>query len=329
MKHSPEALPLLLFALFLASCESEEMKTLKVRHESVSRNVESYRDRVSKAAKKLEKLKPELVEATEDAEAALKSIASAEASEREVHESIKKFEESDFTLRQRVSLLEAYQKAFIEKTVPNGTPLGDLILTDGSTYTQAVFMGVTNGNVRFSHSAGIFHCPLSTFPESVQNRLSVRPVSHSSDSFLAVLDKKPASLLSSGDYAEAQQRAAVRAERESKEREAERQRLNAEQEAERRRLGAEREKMEQESARKEEVRRQALAEIDSKLELLDQQLRQIESRHARAISEARGRAIPMSAKDMQSIEDSFEGSKRALRQQISQLQMERNQVRNR
>jgi hypothetical protein len=37
----------------------------------------------------------------------------------------------------------------------------------------------------------------------------------------------------------------------------------------------------------------------------------------------------MSAKDIQSIEDSFEGSKGALRQQISQLQMERNQIRSR
>jgi|GEM_PF-3470481 len=329
MKHTPEALPLLLFALFLASCESEEMKTLKVRHESVSRNVESYRDRVSKAAKKLEKLKPELVEATKDAEASLKSIASAEASEREVHESFKKSEETEYTLSQRVSLLEAYQKAFVEKTVPNGTPIGDLILTDGNSYSRAVFMGMTNGNVRFSHSAGIFQCPLSIFPEAFQNRLSERPISYSSDSFLAVLDKKPASLLSSGDYAEAQQRAAARAERETNEREAERQRLDAEQKAERQRIDAERERMAQESARKEEVRRQALAEIDSKLELLGQQLRQIESRHTSAIAEARGRAIPMSAKDIQSIEDSFEGSKSALRQQISQLQMERNQVRNR
>jgi len=310
-----QSLSVFFTALFFVSCESEEMKQLSVRRESISRNIETSTDRISRASKKLEKLRPELLDATKDAEPSLKLIESSEARLAEVRESISIIERNESDLKWKAALLDAYQNAFIEKTLPNGELLGDITLKDGKTFTEAAFSGVSDGYVRFKHSGGIFQSPLSNFPETVRSRLSARPNAFVSDSFLAVLDKKPASLMSQGEFIAVQDRAATRAENEANEREAARQREIAESEAER-----------QKNSQMDASRRQQLAEIRSKISILAQQVQQVQSRHAAALSEARSRKIPMSAKDIQALNDSFSGLEGQLEKQISQLEAEQNAI---
>jgi hypothetical protein len=319
MTRLPFVILFFVVPLLFISCESEEVKNLTVRRESLSENVANYEERVGRAGKRLEKLKADLVEATENAATSLKSIESRETKLAEARESIIAIEKSEAALKQKAALLDAYQKVFVEKTLPSGAPLGEITLKDGTTFIGASFLGVVDGNVRFKHTGGIFQSPLANFPESVRNRLSARPNTSASDSYLAVLDKKPSSLMSQGEYIAAQERAATLAERA---------RLNeaARFEAERKQEAEERRKMEQEALQKEGFRRQQLTEIDSRLDLMKQQLQQIESRQGAALSEAQGRAIPMSAKDIQVIRDSFNKSKQSLLEQISQLERERRAI---
>lgn len=314
-----QSLSVFFSAFFFVSCESEEMKQLSVRRETTSRNIETSTDRISRASKKLEKLRPELLDATKDAEPSLKLIESSEARLAEVRESISKIERNESDLKWKAALLDAYQNAFIEKTLPNGELLGDIILKDGKTFTEAAFSGVSDGNVRFKHSGGIFQSPFSNFPETVRSRLSARPNAFVSDSFLAVLDKKPASLMSQGEFIAVQDRAATRAENEANEREAARQREIDERDAERQRIT-------EEYSQREASRRQQIAEIDSRLSMLVQQFQQVQLRHQAALSEARNRKIPMSAKDIQALNDSFTVLEGPLEQQISQLKAERSAI---
>ena len=311
-------------SLFLVSCDSKEMESLLERQDYYKRNIETYAERVEKAKRKLDELKEEVVEASENAAPSIASIKSRETTLAEMRESINQLAGIEAVMKEKASLLEAYRNAFIVKTLPVGTNLGDITLTNGTQMKGVVVRENLDGGVKLAHSGGFSDLNYALLPEPIRNNYSIRPLKDYLDiDIFSVIGRKPSFIMSDEEHRSNVERKIVALESQRSEdaarREAERrERMEKEREA---RLKAEAE---------EELKSRRLADYRAKANAYDAQLSQLyngldvqEARKSEVLENASRGSIRIAASDLQKLVAPYDQKILELRAQIAKLQREK------
>jgi chromosome segregation ATPase len=195
-------LPFALLSIFLSACESQDTKALQERWEYFDRQISIYEERVQKVDQKLLAEKAELEEETVRAQPALKSIQSREAMVAEIRELIGGLATLESSMLENAGSIEAYKKVFVPKSIPPQTNLGDLTLTEGTSYKSVVVRDTTPTHLNIVHSAGFSQVPIGVLPDNIKSQISMAPV----ETLVApdprgVIARKPASIKSDAEHA--------------------------------------------------------------------------------------------------------------------------------
>ncbi|MBL9156467.1 MAG: hypothetical protein JNJ70_03280 [Verrucomicrobiales bacterium] len=208
MKRRLGCRALLLLPLFLAACDSQETKALQERWEYFDRQIATWEERVEKADAKLKAELEDLEEATVRAEPSLESMKSRDDMLAQIRELIGGLATLENSMFEKARLVESYKVAFQPKTIPPQTNLGDLTLTEGTSYKSVVVRETTGTHLSVVHASGFSNIPFGVLPDSLRVQIAVPPAeSQPYPNPTEVVARKPANIKSASEHAADRERA--------------------------------------------------------------------------------------------------------------------------
>lgn len=261
---------LVLSPLFLVSCESQETKSLQERRDYFDRQIAIYEERVQKAEQKLKGEIEDLEKIGERSQPALKSMEARDAMLAQIRELIAGLAALENSMFEKAGLAESYKQKFRPKSIAPQTKLGDLTLTQGTSYKSVVVKETTSTHLSISHAGGFSQIPFTVLPDSIRSQISTPPAElEPAPNPADVIARKPDSIKSDSEHAAERDRAI-------QEQEKMRSEALAKSEAER----AERSKMLAERDRQIDEDRKAWDKYNSEIASVDTQIRALEMKIA-------------------------------------------------